>query len=121
MAKKNTVTRRIIDLVIENPEMTSGEIAAQLYGRDLEPRSAEVKRVRVALNTLCKFQWLRRCVIDGRGRYRFNRRHPPKKDAVIHRQPVSPSPAVGRLASTMALWGQSRVSRTHTETIETIE
>ncbi|WP_396333943.1 hypothetical protein [Burkholderia anthina] len=115
--------RRIIELVIENPEITSCEVAALLYERDIDGYSPEMKRVRVALHGLCKLRWLSRRLKEGDGvyLYRYSRRWPPKKDAVIHRPPDSPPPAVGRLATAMVKWGKCRTNHNQFETTETLK
>ncbi|WP_098557225.1 replication initiation protein [Burkholderia sp. JKS000303] len=88
--------RLIVDLVIENPGSTGREIATMLYARDVDPQSGEMKRVRVALNTLCKQAWLRCRVKNGLNRYRFNRRHPPKKDDDVR---LGPDPSSSTYAA----------------------
>jgi hypothetical protein len=99
LAKENTVTRRIIHLVIENTEMTSREIIEKIHGAGLTSGSAEARRVRVALHTLCAHGWLKHIIKHDVGYYRYAKRWPPSAKSVIHGKKPSIPLGTARLAA----------------------
>lgn len=86
MAKANTVTRRIIALVIENAEMSSAQIIAALHGKELHWSTPEAKRTRVSLHSLCENGWLKTRARDGVRVYCYAKRRPPRDAERIHSQ-----------------------------------
>lgn len=83
MSRKNSVSRRIIALVIANAEMSAEAVAQEwrhCYPTDVAP---PLLRLRVALCQLAEYGWLKARERNGVVFYRYARRHPPSANTPL--------------------------------------